>query len=101
MSSLGHLLLQRDDFSTTIAGSLQELRTAQELFDVTLACEDESVEAHKVLISASSPFFRSVLSKTKQNHPFIYLKGVLHQDLLAIVKSKSSQKLRVDFTFPL
>jgi len=26
-----------------------------------------------------------VLSKTKQIHPFIYLKGVLHQDLLALM----------------
>ena len=78
-------MLQQRDFPVNYAGSFQELRTAEELFDVTLACEDQTVEAHKVVISACSPFFRHVLSKTKQNHPFIYLRGVVHKDLLALL----------------
>jgi len=85
MYSSGYLLLEHSEFPSNYVGSFQELRNAGELFDVTLACEDETVEAHKVVISACSPFFRHVLSKTKQNHPFIYLKGVLHQDLLALL----------------
>jgi len=79
------LLLEQSDFLSNYVGSFQELRTAEELFDVTLACEDETLEAHKVVLSACSPFFRRVLSKAKQNHPFIYLKGVLHKDLLALL----------------
>ena len=85
MNSTGYLLLQQSEFLSNYVGSFQELRTARELFDVTLACEDETVEAHKVVISACSPFFRHVLTKAKQNHPFIYLKGVLHKDLLALL----------------
>ena len=83
--SAGYLLLQQSQFQSNFIGSFQELRTAGEFLDVTLACEDETVEAHKVVISACSPFFRRVLSKAKQKHPFIYLKGVLHQDLLALM----------------
>ena len=85
MSFSGDILLQHSQFLSNFVGSFKELRTDEELFDVTLACEDETVEAHKVVLSASSPFFRKVLSKTKQDHPFIYLKGVLHQDLLALL----------------
>jgi len=85
MNRTGNLLIQQNEFPTNFIGSFKELRGAGELFDVTLACEDQTVEAHKVIISACSPFFRQVLTKTKQNHPFIYLKGVLHKDLLAMM----------------
>jgi len=85
MYSSGYLLLQQSEFLSNYVGSFQDLRSAGELFDVTLACEDETLEAHKVVISACSPFFRHVLTKTKQNHPFIYLKGVLHKDLVALL----------------
>ena len=81
--STGHLLLQQSDFQSNFVGSFQDLRTAGEFLDVTLACDDET--AHKVVISACSPFFRHVLAKAKQAHPFIYLKGILHQDLLALL----------------
>ena len=36
-------------------------RDEKEFFDVTIACEDEQLQAHKVILSACSPFFRSVL----------------------------------------
>ena len=81
----GQLLLQQSDFQSNIVGSFQDLRFSGEFLDVTLACDDETVEAHKVVISACSPFFRHILSKAKQAHPFIYLKGILHQDLLALL----------------
>ena len=32
------------------------------------------LEAHKVILSACSPFFRSVLKKNKHDHPLVYLK---------------------------
>ena len=78
-------MLQQNDFLSNYVASFQELRTSEELFDVTLACEDKNVEDHKVVMSACSPFFRHIFSKTKQNHPFIYLKGVLHKDLVALL----------------
>merc|ERR1711936_81211 len=70
---------------SNLSTSFQQLREAGELFDVTLACEDETVKAHKVVISASSPFFRQILAKIQHNHPFIYLKGIFHKDLLALL----------------
>ena len=85
MNSSAILLVHQNEFLSKFVGTFKELRTAGELFDVTLACEDKTVEAHKVIISACSPFFRHVLTKNKQNHPFIYLKGVLHNDLVAIL----------------
>ena len=62
------------------------LRDDKEFADVTLACEDgQQVEAHKVILATSSPFFQNVLTKNKHSHPLIYMKGAKFEDLLAIV----------------
>ena len=54
--------------------------------DVTLACEDgQQVEAHKVILAASSPFFQKLLGRNKHPHTLIYMRGVKFDDLLAIV----------------
>ena len=81
----GYLLFQHSNIHASFAESFQDLRTGGEFLDVTLACEDEAVEAHKVIISACSPFFRKALTKSKHPHPYIYLKGVHHQDLLSLI----------------
>jgi len=81
----GHLMLKQNDFPSTYVGSFKQLREAGELLDVTLACEDETVDAHKIVLAASSPFFRYILSKAKQTHPLIYLKGILFKDLFSLL----------------
>ena len=53
---------------------------------MTLACEDgQQVEAHKVILAASSPFFQKLFGRNKHPHPLIYMRGVKSDDLLAIV----------------
>jgi len=81
----GQLLLQHSDLGQQYRDGFRELREAEELLDVTLACEDDTLDVHKVVMSASSPFFRKVLSKTKQGHPFIYMKGIKFEYLKIIV----------------
>jgi len=85
MRAAGFLKLEQSDFHS-FSGSFKELRQDKELFDVTLACEDETLEAHKVILAACSPFFRQIFRKTKQIHPFIYLKGVVSTDLAALME---------------
>ena len=54
--------------------------------DVTLACEDgQQVEAHKMILAASSPFFQKLLGRNKHPHPLIYMRGMKSEYLLAIV----------------
>ena len=54
--------------------------------DVTLACEDgNQMEAHKVILAASSPFFRNLLKRNTHNHPLIYMRGVKSEDLSALI----------------
>ena len=43
------------------------------------------MEAHKVILAASSPFFQKLLRTNKHPHPLIYMRGMNSDDLLAIV----------------
>merc|ERR1719470_705006 len=43
------------------------------------------MEAHKVIISACSPFFRTILRRNKHEHPLLYLKGVKYADLVSVL----------------
>ena len=86
MTGTEKLCLQWNDFQENIASSFRELREDREFTDVTLACEDGlHIEAHKVVLASSSPFFMQLLKKIKHPHPLIYMRGLRSQDLVAIM----------------
>ena len=75
-----------NDFQENISTGFKELRSDKELTDVTLACEDgQQIEAHKVVLTTSSPLFRSLLKSKSHQHPLIYMRGVKFEDLVAII----------------
>ena len=62
------------------------LRNDKEFSDTTLACEDGThIEAHKVVLISSSPFFMEILKKNKHPYPLVYMRKVKSENLLAIV----------------
>ena len=80
------LCLQWNDFKENISSAFGGLRQDKELTDVTLACEDgQQVEAHKVVLAVSSPFFQNILKRNKHPHPLIYMRGVTPENLMAMV----------------
>ena len=80
------LCLQWNDFKANVNSAFGRLRDDKEFTDVTLACEDgHQMEAHKVILASSSPFFEKILQRNKHPHPLIYLRGFQSQDLLAIL----------------
>ena len=64
-----------NSFGDRIQESFRALRHDQELFDVTLACGQNKIQAHKILLSACSDFFKEVFKLHPNPHPFIYIKG--------------------------
>jgi len=77
--------LRWNDFESNISVAFKELREDKDFFDVTLACEDEQIHAHKLILAACSPFFRNVLRRNAHQHPLLYLKGVKYSDIQAIL----------------
>jgi len=78
--------LRWNDFESNIKASFGDLRESKALFDITLVCgEFYQIQAHKVILSASSPFFRHVLCNNPHNNPLIYLRGINQTDLQHIL----------------
>jgi len=85
MASSEKFCLRWNDFETNISVAFRELREEKDFFDVTLACDDSQIQAHKVILSACSPFFRNVLRRNPHQHPLLYLKGVKYKDILSVL----------------
>ena len=78
-----NFLLTRGDHQSSLAGSIKE---ETEFQDVILACEDQQVRAHKVVLAAGSPKLRSILLSNPHPQPLIYMSGVTFSVLENIVK---------------
>ena len=69
------LRLHWNGFKENVNSAFGRLRCDNEFADVTLVCEDgQQMEAHKVILAASSPFFQKLLRGNK--HPLIHKKKV-------------------------
>ena len=79
--------LKLDDFQANVISTFHSMRDDTEFTDVTLACDgNQRIEAHRVILAASSPFFSNILKENnKHPHPFIYMRGVKESHLVAIL----------------
>ena len=86
MQNSERLCLKWNDFQENLNTAFVVLRNDKEFSDVTLACEDGTrIEAHKVVLISSSPFFMEILKKNKHPHPLVYMRKVKSGNLLAIL----------------
>ena len=88
--------LSWNDYESNLSVAFRDLREEKEFFDVTLACEDEQIEAHKVILSSCSLFFGNILKKNKHPHPLLYLKGVKFCHLKSILDFMYQGKVNVE-----
>merc|ERR1712155_301395 len=74
--SMEKFCLKWNDFRSNASKSFSCLRKEEDFFDVTLVSDDEQhIAAHKLVLSASSEFFKNILKKTSHSSPLIYLNG--------------------------
>ena len=78
--------LKWNDFQTNVANSFRRLRSEEDFYDVTLVSDDrQQLSAHKIVLSASSEYFKTVLKSNKHSHPLLCLNGVNTGDLKNIL----------------
>ena len=66
---------------------MHSLMEAKNSTDVTLVCDDKNkLRAHKFVLSACSPMFHSIIEDLPQKDSVIYLRGVLSQEMKAILQ---------------
>jgi len=77
--------LKWNDFEKNISSGLRDIRSSGDFLDVTLVCEQEQVQAHKLVLSTCSTFFRNILTRNPSPNPLIYLRGVSYADMTAVL----------------
>ena len=78
--------IQGNDFQENINTAFESLRNDTDFTDVTLACEEgRQLEAHKIILAASSPFFQNMLRRNRHGHPLVYMNGLKYDNLVAIL----------------
>lgn len=78
--------LRWNDFHSSILSSFRHLREEEDFVDVTLACDGRSFTAHKVVLSACSPYFRRLLKANPCQHPIIILRDVAQSEMEALLR---------------
>ena len=80
------LCLDWNNFQDNVKSAFKNLRDDQDFADVSLACEDgQRIEAHKVILAASSPVLQKLLKNNKHPHLLIYMRGMKSENLFAII----------------
>ncbi|XP_076030064.1 uncharacterized protein LOC143018520 isoform X6 [Oratosquilla oratoria] len=81
MGSDQHYSLRWNDYTVKIVTAFQHLRDEEDFVDVTVACDGHSYAAHKMVLSACSPYFRTLLRANPCQHPIVILKDVGHTEM--------------------
>ncbi|XP_022903206.2 longitudinals lacking protein, isoforms H/M/V isoform X2 [Onthophagus taurus] len=77
--------LRWNNHQSTLVAVFDTLLENGTLVDCTLAAEGKYLNAHKVVLSACSPYFESLLSQNYDKHPIFILKDVKYQELKAMM----------------
>ena len=83
---IGNCSLKWETILQTRTSNLKSLWENKDFLDVTIACDDDQLYAHKVILSAASPFFRHILQRNQHTHPLLYLKGTTKKDIEAVLE---------------
>jgi len=97
MSNDSNFVLSWDQHEENRTSTLKSLWENEDFLDVTIACDDDQIDAHKVILSAASPFFQKILKRNPHSHPLIYLRGTTKKEvesLLNFIYSGETQVLQ-------
>ncbi|KAK2701952.1 hypothetical protein QYM36_019410 [Artemia franciscana] len=77
--------LKWNNHQPTLIAVLDRLLVNQTLVDITLAAEGQTLKAHKLVLSACSPFFHDLLSNYTGRDMVVFLKDVRFVELQALI----------------
>jgi len=85
MAGTQHYSLRWNNHQSHVLNAFDALLQNEALVDCTLVCEDTSIRAHKVVLSACSPYFQKIFTDNPCKHPIIVLKDVRGWEVQCIV----------------
>lgn len=78
--------LRWNNYQSNLTHVFDQLLQNESFVDVTLACEGHSVKAHKMVLSACSPYFQTLFFENPCKHPIVILKDIRWPELKAVVE---------------
>nr|CAD7568244.1 unnamed protein product [Timema californicum] len=78
--------LRWNNYQSNLTNVFDQLLQSESFVDVTLACDGHSVKAHKMVLSACSPYFQSLFFDNPCQHPIVILKDIKWPELKAAVE---------------
>ena len=64
---------------------LDHLHQTEAFCDVTLACNNTSINCHKMILSACSSYFQTLFMENNCEHPIVFLKDIKIGEVIAIL----------------
>ena len=82
------LLLKLNSHQAHVIDQFQKLYSDELMVDCTLSCNDGSIKAHKLVLSACSPYFTSLFTNftNPYQYPVIILKDMSYADLKVLIE---------------
>ncbi|XP_017771793.1 PREDICTED: zinc finger and BTB domain-containing protein 17 isoform X2 [Nicrophorus vespilloides] len=78
--------LRWNNFQANITSQFETLRDDEDFTDVTIACEGQRLQAHKVVLSACSPYFKELFKNNPCSHPIIFMRDVEAKHVVALME---------------
>jgi len=77
--------LKWNNYQNQLVTAFESLLAQQDFVDVTLGVEGKRLLAHKMLLSACSPYFRELLKSNPCQHPIIIIKDLKYEDVESLL----------------
>lgn len=78
--------LRWNNYQTNLTSVFDQLLQSESFVDVTLACDGHSIKAHKMVLSACSPYFQTLFFDNPCQHPIIIMRDIKWAELKAAVE---------------
>lgn len=78
--------LRWNNYQSNLTSVFDQLLQSESFVDVTLACDGHSIKAHKMVLSACSPYFKQLFVDNPCQHPIVILKDVNWPELKSMVE---------------
>jgi hypothetical protein len=101
LSAAGSVLPQQyclrwNNHQHNLLSVFESLLRSEAFVDVTLACDGFQLKAHKMVLSACSPYFQALLYNTQDRHPIVLMRDVRLHEMRALLDFMYKGEVSVD-----
>jgi hypothetical protein len=96
MNSSQRFCLRWNNHQSNLLSVFEQLLQDESFVDVTLAVEGLYLKAHKMVLSACSPYFQTLFVNNPDKHPIVFLKDVPYSDMRSLLDFMYKGEVSVD-----